>query len=523
MRQLEKDLQEKMMLEILKSEKLRITILAAAFFIISLVFFGFAHLNSNQLSDSFFREYKGLKLYQWMSIMLLVSCLYQIGVYIRYKHVTDRLKKRLDIMRHMTVLVETSIPTGVLVIMAQIMEPTSFITTPFVYIYFLFIILSALRLDFKLCVFTGFVAASEYLWLYKTYIVGGNYVDVDPFLFAMGNHVAKAMLFLLMGMVTGFVTIEIKRRTVNTLKAAEEKNELNRQMLKASEEYGKKLEIDVADRTRNLNEKNRELNATLEKVEEANRKIMDSIQYSKMIQSSLLPNWKNLKQQLPDSFVIWRPRDIVGGDLVVLEFFEHQFLAGVIDCTGHGVPGAMMTMVASTGLRRITTTEGYLDPAEILRRLNIVVKKSLQQDTEFTRSNDGLDAAFCLVSPEENFMKYAGARLPLLIADDGNLRRIKGDRQSLGYKSSDLDFDFTSHRIDIKDEMSFYMHSDGIVDQLGGEKRLSFGKKRLEKALNENAKKPFTEQKRILLERFEAYKGDNEIQDDLTVLGFKVS
>ncbi len=192
----------------------------------------------------------------------------------------------------------------------------------------------------------------------------------------------------------------------------------------------------------------------------------------------------------------------------------------MIDCTGHGVSGALMTMVASTGLRRITDVDGCLDPAEILKRLNSTVKKSLQQETEHSLSNDGLDAAFCLVNPQKRTLAFAGSRLPLLYIKDKEINRIKGDRHSLGYKESNLDFDFTEHKIEIEQDMSFYLHSDGIVDQLGGPKRISLGSKHFIDAIQANSVLPFIHQKDKLFQTFNEYIGENETKDDITVLGF---
>ncbi|MBU3914466.1 serine/threonine-protein phosphatase, partial [bacterium] len=201
-------------------------------------------------------------------------------------------------------------------------------------------------------------------------------------------------------------------------------------------------------------------------------------------------------------------------------FLEENFLAGVIDCTGHGVPGALMTMMASTGLRRITTVDGCRDPAEILRRLNHTIKKSLHQDTEHAISDDGLDASICYIDRSEKTLTYAGARLPLTYLKDNKIETIKGDHQSIGYRRSDLDFKFVNHTVDIQKEMTFYLYSDGIIDQLGGEKRIPFGRKRLHDLLRKIHNEPFDKQQSMVYQAFEEYKGDEETQDDITVLGF---
>jgi PAS domain S-box-containing protein len=259
-----------------------------------------------------------------------------------------------------------------------------------------------------------------------------------------------------------------------------------------------------------------------EVIESVNNKIMQSIQYAKLIQSSLLPNLDSVKTFLPKSFCLWQPRDVVGGDMLYLEQFEKDVLVAVLDCTGHSVPGALMTMVATTQLRRIIQGEGCHQPADILQRLNWLVKNSLQQDTEHARSDDGLDAAICLVKPQEQQLLFAGAKLPLYYLHQDQIKMIKGDKQNLGYKRSDVNFNFTTHTLSLENGMIFYLATDGFIDQLGGTKRLPLGNKRFQAWLLEHRQKPVAEQDVPLLKAFQEYQGENERQDDVTVVGFGV-
>jgi len=255
---------------------------------------------------------------------------------------------------------------------------------------------------------------------------------------------------------------------------------------------------------------------------QANKRVMDSIQYAKRIQSSLLPSEMDIKKHLPDSFFIWLPRDVVGGDVYFTSFFERGYVLAVIDCTGHGVPGAFMTMLASSGLNRIINRERIHDPAEILKRLNFFVKKSLNQDTDEAPSDDGMDIAVCHVDLQERTLTFSGSRLSLTYLYNNEVHSIKGDRQSIGYKKSNLDYSFTNHKIQIKEGMSFYLYTDGIIDQLGGEKRYSFGRRRFSSLIREASEECFDAQQDRIIKAFEKYKGKNEIQDDVTVIGFKV-
>ncbi len=363
-------------------------------------------------------------------------------------------------------------------------------------------------------------------------------VDDDQVILITSAHDESQYLLQLISMgVNNFILkpLDIKKFLI----VLEKTIELVR-LRKMESDYKKQLEDTVRQRTKELSELNKELgiyNETLEQkvterteelnrslleVERANTKLMDSIDYAKVIQRSLLPNMYQVKKHLPGSFFIWMPRDVVGGDIFFFEPFEDCFLIGIMDCTGHGVPGAFMTMIASTGLRRITKDEGCLDPAEILKRLNFIVKTSLQQDKEFGLSDDGLDAAICFVNTKERILSFSGARLPLVTVHNGDTTIIKGDRESIGYKKSDLDFNFTKKIIDIKEGMSFYLYSDGVIDQIGGEKNFGFGHRRFQKVIRESHSISFDLQQKKVMQEFELYKGNNETRDDVTIIGFSL-
>jgi len=289
---------------------------------------------------------------------------------------------------------------------------------------------------------------------------------------------------------------------------------LNKMVVELSALY-KSMEQKVIERTERLNN-------ALDEVEQSNKKIMDSISYSQRIQNSLLPNINVIQRFLPQSFFLWKPRDVVGGDIYYAEKVEAGFVIAVIDCTGHGIPGALMTMIAASSLRRVIIDEGSRNPAEVLMLLNSNVKKLLRQDRETTISDDGLDAAICFVNLNKNNLTYAGAKLPLTYLQNGKLVTLKGDRQSIGYKKSNLEFEFTNHYIDIHDGMTFYLYTDGIVDQLGGDKRIPFGKTKFCDLLLKCNNSPFNKRQSMIAEELEKYQGENETQDDITVIGFQL-
>jgi len=306
-------------------------------------------------------------------------------------------------------------------------------------------------------------------------------------------------------------------------KKLEEQNTILQQMNQELE----RLNIELKDYNQTLeqkvHERTRKLHATLTQVEEANHKILESIQYAKTIQGSLLPNLDQVREVLPDSFFLWSPRDIVGGDLYFTEVTEHGCIISVIDCTGHGVPGAFMTIIASAGLRRIIKDDGCYDPGEILKRLNIFVKTSLRQHTEDALSDDGLDAAVCLVQPGEQKLVFAGANLPLYSLQNNDIQIIKGDRQSIGYKRSDVSFNFSNRTILLEPGMTVYLSTDGFLDQLGGVRQRRFGTKHFKQLLLEQRELPLEQQRENVLQAFQAYKGECEQQDDVTVVGFRAA
>jgi PAS domain S-box-containing protein len=256
--------------------------------------------------------------------------------------------------------------------------------------------------------------------------------------------------------------------------------------------------------------------------EAANKKIMESIHYAKMIQRSLLANSDEIKTYLPDSFFIWEPRDIVGGDIFFTEKLEDGFIVAVVDCTGHGVPGAFMTMIASSGLRKIIRDEGCHNPAEILKRLNHFVKKTLHQDTKYAVSDDGLDAGICFIESESKTARrlvFAGAKLSLFCVHNGEVNVIRGDKQSIGYKRSDLNFNYHDYTVSIEKTMSFYMATDGFADQMGINRR-RFGSGQFRELLKVISSLPFEKQREMMIEAYEAHKGSRPRQDDVTVAGF---
>lgn len=296
-------------------------------------------------------------------------------------------------------------------------------------------------------------------------------------------------------------------------------------------ELARTLEQRVQDRTTELAREKDGVERALAQLNEAhaelnkvNRRINESIRYASRIQTSLLPDNASLDGFVHDIAMGWAPRDVVGGDFYWIGRFGERCIIAVMDCTGHGVPGAFMTAIVASVLDRILHEHCHDDPAMILQLLNRLIKTSLRQDhydiVNSVGSDDGLDAAICLIDNERGSLTYAGANIPLLYSQDGLLCEIKGDRHSLGYRTSRADFVFTNHTLDLRPGMSFYLATDGVTDQVGGPQRRLFGRKRLIEALQDGLSLPMHEQMHRIFMILSDYRGAENRRDDMTFLGF---
>lgn len=282
-----------------------------------------------------------------------------------------------------------------------------------------------------------------------------------------------------------------------------------------------KLDGHVEQLDATVKEKTRELADNYDKLEYANKHILESIYYARTIQQAILPRMNIVPPGVRELFILWRPKDIIGGDIYWQRRTEDGFLLAVIDCTGHGVPGAIMTMVASITLNQVVQEHGRSGPGMILKEMNKAVQSVLRQHSSDAKSDDGLDMGLCHVDASSGKLVFAGARIGLFVCENDELNEIKGDRQSIGYKSSDMDFEFTEHVVDLGLGTSIYMTTDGLIGQVGGESCLPFGRTRFAEFIQKRHHEPFSEQKLVLENILSEYQGDQEQRDDITVVGFK--
>jgi len=277
-----------------------------------------------------------------------------------------------------------------------------------------------------------------------------------------------------------------------------------------------------------------------DEIEIKNKDITDSINYSKRIQdASLSP--KELKYKLfQDIFVLFKPKDIVSGDFYWYTEKDGKKLIASCDCTGHGVPGALMSMLGNNILNRIVNEKGITSPDEILNQLHKEVRKELNQG-EHSGSKDGMDIAL-VVFNTENEIEFAGAQRPLwiikktedagmkfendplqqLINKDYQLIEIKADKFSIGGTQTETERIFTKHKIILSKGDSIYIFSDGFVDQFGGSEGKKFMSKRFKDLLLVNYSVPMMDQEKNIIKAFESWKGSREQVDDILVIGIKI-
>ena len=266
-----------------------------------------------------------------------------------------------------------------------------------------------------------------------------------------------------------------------------------------------------------------------QEIETIHRHTKESIEYASLIQSALIPDNQLMSNYFSDYLTIWQPKDVVGGDIYLFEELrdQNECLLMVIDCTGHGVPGAFVTMLVKAIERQIISkieNDRSIDvsPAWILSYFNRTMKKLLQQESQDSISNAGFDGGIIYYNKKEQILKFAGAETPLFYVEDAELKTIKGSRHSIGYKKSKIEYEFKEHVINVKEGMKFYLTTDGYLDQNGGNKGFPFGKKRFLEVIEEYSKEPFIDQKEILLNALTHYQGNEGRNDDITLVAFEI-
>lgn len=298
---------------------------------------------------------------------------------------------------------------------------------------------------------------------------------------------------------------------------------LGHALLKMRDELGQReriLEMKVMERTEEVVRQKEEVERQSRKVVELYKNVTDSIRYAKRLQESILPADKRIRELLPDSFVYYRPKDIVSGDFYWFDRIEDRVLFAAVDCTGHGVPGAFMSLIGHNGLNQAVRDKARSRPSEVLKDLNRIAYEALHKDREQYLVRDGMDMAFCSLDPSRGVLEYAGANCPLYLVRGGEVIHFAPDKNAIG--SFDLNGkSFTDHRIKLQQGDMVYIFSDGYADQFGGPKGKKFLYRRFRELLVQISIHPTERQRGLLQEAFNTWRGAHEQVDDILVIGMR--
>lgn len=304
--------------------------------------------------------------------------------------------------------------------------------------------------------------------------------------------------------------------------------------------HNQRLKLLVSERTREITAQKEEIETQRDLVFEKNKEITDSINYAKRIQTALLPDQGELDEILPDHFVMFKPRDIVSGDFYWIKQIKSFIVIAIADCTGHGVPGAFMSMMGVSLLNELVSRSRFDASGEILDRLRKKVKTTLSQEGRIQEQKDGMDIALIILDTENGELQFSGAFNPLYIIRDktlvkademtGNvalvsekhvLYEVKADRQPISIYSDEKKF--TTHCIKLKESDTLYMFTDGFADQIGGPKGKKFMVRKFKKLLLGIQHENMAEQKNLLNLSLKEWMQDENQLDDILVFGMKWS
>lgn len=258
-----------------------------------------------------------------------------------------------------------------------------------------------------------------------------------------------------------------------------------------------------------------------EEVELKNKEITDSINYAKRIQEAILPGDKQLKETLQEHFVLFIPKDIVSGDLYWVKQVGTKSLFAAIDCTGHGVPGAFMSILAKNGIDKSVSELKKIAPDQILKTLDEYIHESLKKGIHGSSINDGMDMSLCVLDREKNQLLFSGAMNPLCVVHNKECIFIKGDRNPIGGALDATEKTFNTHTLELQKGDMVYLFSDGYHDQFGGTDGKKLKLKNLKDFLVHIAELPVNEQKSRLHEHIRSWKGNHEQVDDILVIGVR--
>ena len=346
------------------------------------------------------------------------------------------------------------------------------------------------------------IEEGDYAFRLRSFGHDGQYTTESGFTLKIKPPIWKTWWFIILMIITGVSIIVL--------------------IIKYREQRQKEIQEYLEKR---LDERTREVVEQKEEIEIKNRDITDSINYAQRIQSSILPSIKKLQQSFSGSFVFYQPRDIVSGDFYWFDkVSESRFVIVCADSTGHGVPGAFMSMIGTTLIKDICISQKAESPSEILLSLDEQLTNTLNQNVEEVKSNDGMDIMVCEINTSTSYLRYASAMRPMILYKNGEQMYIKGSRSSIGgqFDNPKDEKEFEDNGMQLNKGDLIYMFSDGYTDQFGGSLGKKFKMVRLKNLLKDIHKKPMEEQYEYVKSTFNLWMEDYEQVDDVLFMGIKL-
>ncbi len=263
-----------------------------------------------------------------------------------------------------------------------------------------------------------------------------------------------------------------------------------------------------------------QLDLANQRLRDVNKQVDDSIRYAALLQRSILPDRQLSERFGSDHFVLWQPRDTVGGDYYVFHDDGNRCLAGVADCAGHGVPGAMMTMLARAGIDRFIQQLGIDSPAAVLQATNAGMHLVLSEAQLSRALATSMDVGLVLLDFDAEILRFAGAKISLYWSDGETVEMVKGDNRSLWDRRTGV---YQDHEMPLRRGFTYYMATDGVFDQAGGDHGFGLGTERFCQWLLDHASKPLAEQHDAFTRSISDFRGEHPQRDDITMFSFRVS
>jgi serine phosphatase RsbU (regulator of sigma subunit) len=337
--------------------------------------------------------------------------------------------------------------------------------------------------------------------------------------FLIGLMVVYATLSIPLSM-TVYLARDFSKTSKNLTKKLLEVEALSAKTLEQEKEKQRILETQKEMLETQVQERTHEISEQKKLIEEKNKDITDSISYAKRIQEAILPEPELLNRIFPEAFILFKPKDIVSGDFYWFTEAGSKKIFAAADCTGHGVPGALMSMIGCNILNKLVPEQGITQPDLILNRLHEEIRSALRQKDKNSDTRDGMDIA--VIAVENGQLQYAAAHRPLYLVRNGTLEEIKADKFPVGGIQTEEKRVFTNHVLTLQTGDAVYLSSDGFADQFGGESGKKLMTKHFKELLLKISKQGMQEQKQALDEAIEKWKGSREQVDDILVVGIRL-